>query len=373
MLRDYNNVLIAGESKDRHHLNEIEALSFDQDPGNNSLFVFTMVPNKVFKVLREALFSKRPFKSADIVVRKNGAVQNAEFYMVRLMEPQIVELTDHFKNAADPVIKVVLKSTLAAWQYTPLTPEGTLGTPYSFGWDMALNRLWSGAFGPASATNTPTSENTTLPPNNTTVDPGTTLPPKVTSPKQEPIYTDNFQKTKNGEFPAGWLTNGSGQVATVKGQSGQWLEMVQGYVYTPELKNELPNSFTLDFDIVFRESKTQRTNFYLRFLSLKNKEQFTPEGPYTDLSFIGYNSLAIRNSAGNIQSTRSMVQDSLSGKVTVSITKTQRKFILVLNGKKMFDIPAFFGEANYNTVQWIAELAEDSRAYIANIRIRKID
>jgi len=39
------------------------------------------------------------------------------------------------------------------------------------------------------------------------------------------IFSDNFEKDAINDFPAGWNTNGSGQVVTLDGKEGKWLEI----------------------------------------------------------------------------------------------------------------------------------------------------
>lgn len=64
------------------------------------------------------------------------------------------------------------------------------------------------------------------------------------------LYTEDFSQDVIGEFPLLWGTNNRGEVVTVKNQSGQWLRMFQkGHFIAPQLKN-LPDNFTMEFDMI---------------------------------------------------------------------------------------------------------------------------
>lgn len=73
------------------------------------------------------------------------------------------------------------------------------------------------------------------------------------------IFSDNFEKNAIGDFPAGWNTNGSGQVITFEGSETKWLDIQHGSVVHPMLKKVLPENFTVEFDLFLKADGGQRT------------------------------------------------------------------------------------------------------------------
>lgn len=66
-------------------------------------------------------------------------------------------------------------------------------------------------------------------------------------PGEKILLYDNFEQDVIGEFPLKWFTNGSGEIVTLEGQSGKWLQFNSGLVLSPVVK--LPENFTMEFDL----------------------------------------------------------------------------------------------------------------------------
>lgn len=60
----------------------------------------------------------------------------------------------------------------------------------------------------------------------------------------------DFASTPAGAMPRGWKTNGSGQVVSVQGFPGKWLELGAGSIYKLSRTRGLPNAFTVSFDLL---------------------------------------------------------------------------------------------------------------------------
>lgn len=78
-------------------------------------------------------------------------------------------------------------------------------------------------------------------------------------PGDKILYTEDFAQDVVGEFPAKWNTNGSGNVVTLDGLPGKWLELIQGTNYETPFKNKLPENFTIEYDLLVEFKDDQYT------------------------------------------------------------------------------------------------------------------
>lgn len=71
------------------------------------------------------------------------------------------------------------------------------------------------------------------------------------------FYADDFSKQTIGEKPKGWFFKFNGEpstIATVAGQNGKWLELGYNNAVSPtSVKNQLPENFSLEYDILSGE------------------------------------------------------------------------------------------------------------------------
>lgn len=64
------------------------------------------------------------------------------------------------------------------------------------------------------------------------------------------IFFDDFSKDALGKFPANWTSNRPGEVVSYK--SMKWLKMHTEGTYLPELSQEFPKNFTIEFDFMHK-------------------------------------------------------------------------------------------------------------------------
>lgn len=69
-------------------------------------------------------------------------------------------------------------------------------------------------------------------------------------PGERVLYAEDFDAEAVGELPAGWNTNGSGEVVILQGQPGKWLRLHKSFVYLGSNTKEFGNDYTLEFDII---------------------------------------------------------------------------------------------------------------------------
>lgn len=72
------------------------------------------------------------------------------------------------------------------------------------------------------------------------------------------IAAEDFSQDAVGDFPAKWNTNGSGEIVTTNKLPGKFLMTQKEVVFYPEGIKDLPDNFTLEFDLM----STEKFSFY---------------------------------------------------------------------------------------------------------------
>ena len=69
-------------------------------------------------------------------------------------------------------------------------------------------------------------------------------------PGEKVIFFDDFSSESIGDFPAQWLTNGSGEIVTSQKFPGKWFNITKMGYYIPEAKEDFTENFTIEFDLI---------------------------------------------------------------------------------------------------------------------------
>ncbi|MBS1632960.1 MAG: hypothetical protein JST10_10355, partial [Bacteroidetes bacterium] len=100
-------------------------------------------------------------------------------------------------------------------------------------------------------------------------------------PGEKVIGFEDFSTGNIGDFPAGWNTNGSGEIVTIEGKEGRWLVITKPGVYLPEFTDKYPDDFTFEFDLLHGVPTTGATlNIVLGELTNTNALQGWNTSPH---------------------------------------------------------------------------------------------
>jgi OOP family OmpA-OmpF porin len=69
-------------------------------------------------------------------------------------------------------------------------------------------------------------------------------------PGEKVIFFDDFTSESIGDFPAQWLTNGSGEIVTSEKYPGIWFHITKMGYFIPEVKEDFTENFTIEFDFI---------------------------------------------------------------------------------------------------------------------------
>lgn len=95
-------------------------------------------------------------------------------------------------------------------------------------------------------------------------------------PGDKVIAWEDFSQESKGDFPAKWNTNAGGEVVTIDGKPGQWLAINKTGVYMPEFIPELPDNFTLEFEVGCNPGfRNLSSPISFAIASLKKPEDYT--------------------------------------------------------------------------------------------------
>jgi OmpA-OmpF porin, OOP family len=183
-------------------------------------------------------------------------------------------------------------------------------------------------------------------------------------PGEKVIGFDDFSETAVGDFPLAWNTNSAAEIITFNDSPEKWLFMSQDGFFQPDFVSDMPDNFTLEYDIFtrFRSNNLLNYNFYI-YASPNPKSEFTEKyignGFYFNWSggteFAGFE---VYENGEVVNKNESLVIKSLAckgesneepSKVHFSIWRQKSRLRIYVNEVKVLDIPkAFDPKLKYN-------------------------
>ncbi|MCF2442637.1 OmpA family protein [Dyadobacter sp. CY345] len=212
-------------------------------------------------------------------------------------------------------------------------------------------------------------------------------------PGEKVVAVEDFSQDAIGDFPAKWNTNSSGEVVTIAGTEGKWLMLGPEGVFYPEFVKQLPENFTLEFNL----ATTSEFSFYSGSLRTVIAELADPAKTFSNWKWYDGNKakgleLGLHPSgAGGNQGSASfdifenqaesiMKNDKNipafripdHNVVKVSIWRQKTRLRLYVDDFKVWDLPRAFNPAtNYNFIAFSNQgyHREEDRFYISNLRL----
>ena len=104
-------------------------------------------------------------------------------------------------------------------------------------------------------------------------------------PGEKVLYYDDFETTEVGDFPTGWNTNSSAQIVTLSNLPGKWLSMTKDGFFAPEMVKDMPENFTLEFEVVTRYRTNNLLGYNFMIYKSANPRKDIGEAYLTDACF----------------------------------------------------------------------------------------
>ncbi|HEU4860913.1 MAG TPA: OmpA family protein [Chitinophagaceae bacterium] len=213
-------------------------------------------------------------------------------------------------------------------------------------------------------------------------------------PGEKIVYAEDFAQDVVGEFPLKWNTNGTGEVVTIEGLPGKWLQLTAGTKYESPYSNNLPENYTVEFDLVL-DFKASMHVPNIEFLIVNNKVKATylpgmrlmlaPQaGTYSSqdeqnsidrIRFTSFNEKGERHLAGKDQLIGEFYKyNHKSIPVHVAIWVQKERARVWINQTKVYDLPkAFPAGLVLNNVaietEYYGSAAENYQYFISNLKI----
>lgn len=197
-------------------------------------------------------------------------------------------------------------------------------------------------------------------------------------PGTQVLYADDFSRVDIGDFPTEFNTNASGEVVSVNGKNGKWLSMTKNGVFIPENIKELPDNFTLEFEVgLIGEPSNNYSGLGINFTTEEN--QLFKDVLFDWSSSILYlhpgadlTSIQILPSSGEneIYNEIPMPQWSENGQrfAKISIWRQKGRLRVYVNEDKLIDAPRFFAENKPYKMAFFRRFFNDCELLITNIR-----
>ena len=199
------------------------------------------------------------------------------------------------------------------------------------------------------------------------------------------LFEENYRDDSEGDFPLQWFTNSSGEIKNFNGM--KWLQLSDKGSFTPIKLTKLPENFTFEFDVtttdnynyystplqvVFTEKKTKIDQIWNTTLKRKEAVIFNIH-PSNSLGGSGRSEVfVITDKKEFIKNKVDVPNFSKSNNtVRVQIWRQKDRFRMYVDGKKFWDLPFAFGEADYNQVIFFIGTYKNStdKLFISNIKL----
>lgn len=209
------------------------------------------------------------------------------------------------------------------------------------------------------------------------------------------LVAENFEQDAIGDFPAQWNTDASAKIVVLPGSETKWLELSTPGTFLPEAVKQLPEHFTLEFDLFVPSTFTYYDYpLWIGLAEMKNKKDFFIWGRYKEKrgkdrrngvllmlhpqeeggKKLGYSEYEIwedgeKSASNKIKSLNDFNVNH--NQVRVQIWRQKQRLRVYLNGKKIWDLPrAFDADKNFNTLIFSRyEAKEGNSFHISNIRL----
>lgn len=202
------------------------------------------------------------------------------------------------------------------------------------------------------------------------------------SPGRSIVGFEDFSQDSLGDFPAKWNTNAAAEIVTVVGKQGRWLKLTKGGVFVPELVTVLPDSFTLEFDVLvppaFKSGAVLNASLVeladlgqpATWQSADNRFTFTA---FPDSGPAWQTSMEPRQRGVGVAAvTTDSKQPGKNGApLHIAVTRQGARVRVYFNEEKVGDIPrALLPAAKYNAILFYTyEVDAGSEYFLSNVRL----
>ncbi len=210
-------------------------------------------------------------------------------------------------------------------------------------------------------------------------------------PGEKIIAQEDFSQDAIGDFPDKWNTNASGEIVTIEGTTGKWLALTKPGVYYPEFINNLPENFTIEYDL----AATPGYSFYSAWLQFGIAKSGSAKSTFESWKAFGggrngigislhpqsagsrkddgiYAYCVYENGESQMKSEGSQSNfTNTTNMAHISIWRQKSRIRVYINQEKVIDLPKALN-GTYNKIVFCPDYSyheKDDVLYIANLRV----
>lgn len=225
--------------------------------------------------------------------------------------------------------------------------------------------------------------------------PANTPPHSDFEPGTRVLVAENFEQDAIGDFPANWNTDASAKVVTLPGTEGKWLELSTPGTFLLETVKQLPEHFTLEFDLFVPPTFSYYDYpLWISLAQMQNKKDFFIWGRGKEKrgkdkrngvllmlhpqeeggKKLGYSEYEVWENGEKTVSNRikSLTAFNVNtNRVRVQIWRQKQRLRVYLNDTKIWDLPrAFEADKSLNTLIFSRYEAKEGHCFhISRIRL----
>jgi outer membrane protein OmpA-like peptidoglycan-associated protein len=201
-------------------------------------------------------------------------------------------------------------------------------------------------------------------------------------PGEKVVALDDFTQDAVGDFPSKWNTDGSGEIVTIAGKAGRWLKITKGGLFTPEYITELPDNFTVEFDLTVPPT-FEGPALVVAFAQLENVKE--PAGWQTASHVFQFTALpepsggaseaTSRQDGGDTTFSNQAQTPQLAARsanpIHISVWRQRQRMRVYVNQEKVWDLPrALAASAKLNALVFsLTEADATNTYYLTNLRV----
>ena len=203
------------------------------------------------------------------------------------------------------------------------------------------------------------------------------------------LATEDFTQDAIGDFPVNWSTNSSGEVVSFSDSEAKWLKLSDNGNFMPNHIKSLPKNFTFEFDLY----ATEEFSFYstalkIGFIESKKKTDYLKwgefnkgnEGVIVSLhpqvagnTASGISFFTVISDGGELMTNQVQLSNFNKSQSTAKVQfwRQDGRLRMYVNGKKIWDLPNAFQEANYSAIVFYIHGYDrkEDKYYISNLRL----
>lgn len=199
-------------------------------------------------------------------------------------------------------------------------------------------------------------------------------------PGEKVVAMDDFTQDAVGDFPDKWNTDGSGEIVTVAGKTGRWLKLTRGGFFTPQFIKELPDNFTLEFDMMVPptfDGGSALTVALVALTDLASPVQW--RAALTSFHFTAYpgqgegqsETTIHDDSTGTAGNQTYTPQLNAKNPIHISVWRQRQRVRVYINQEKVWDVPRGAGTtATLNSIVFhVSSIEANFEYFLSNIRV----